>query len=236
MILIIIRFNLYDSKKPRLIMLRLLIFPVIYFFLNTSPHLVESKNTTQFNDDKIEIYLIKQRWHTAIVIQNKSIDTIIFPEAKLFEKYNLIDIGWGDAEFYQYPGFDSGLAMKALFIKTPSTLRMEGIALSQKSYFHFSEIVVRLEISEKQLKKIVTYISNTVYRDHNSKPIILSKAGLDRIIFFKANGEYYLFNTCNTWLARCLSNGDVKIRDNLILTEELFNDASQIGTVLKAGN
>jgi len=217
-------------------MFRLLIFPVIYFFLNTSPHLVENKNTTQINDDKIEIYLIKQRWHTAIVLQNKYINTTIFPEAELFEKYKLIDIGWGDAEFYQYPGFDSGLAMKALFFKTPSTLRMEGIALSRKSYFNISEIVVRLDISKKQLEKITTYISNTVYRDDNSKPIILSKAGLGRIIFFKSNGEYHLFNTCNTWLAKCLYDADIKIRKSLILTEELFNDASQIGTVLKAGN
>lgn len=217
-------------------MFRLLIFPVIYFFLNTSPHLVENKNTTQINDDKIEIYLIKQRWHTAIVIQNKYINTTIFPEARLFGKYKLIDIGWGDAEFYQYPGFDSGLAMKALFLKTPSTLRVEGIALSSESYFDISEIVVRLNISKKQLEKITTYISNTVYKDYNSKPVILSKAGLGRIIFFKANGEYYLFNTCNTWLARCLADAGIKIRNNLILTEELFNDVSQIGTVLKAGN
>lgn len=198
--------------------------------------MVENKNTTQINDDKIEIYLIKQRWHTAIVIQNKYINTTIFPEARLFGKYKLIDIGWGDAEFYQYPGFDSGLAMKALFLKTPSTLRVEGIALSSESYFDISEIVVRLNISKKQLEKITTYISNTVYKDYNSKPVILSKAGLGRIIFFKANGEYYLFNTCNTWLARCLSDAGIKIRNNLILTEELFNDVSQIGTVLKAGN
>jgi uncharacterized protein (TIGR02117 family) len=217
-------------------MTKTLIFPVIFFFLHTSPPLIENKNTIENNDDKIEIYLIKQRWHTAIVFQTEYVDTTIFPEAKLFEKYELIDIGWGDAEFYQHPGFDSGLALRALFLKTPSTLRVEGIVVSKESYFEISEIVVRLDISDKQLEEIIEFISNTIFRTEDSKPIVLSEAGLGRIIFFLANGDYYLFNTCNTWLASCLSGAGINIRKHLILTEELFNDAAQIGTVLKAEN
>jgi uncharacterized protein (TIGR02117 family) len=217
-------------------MTKTLIFPVIFFFLHTSPPLIENKNTIENSDDKIEIYLIKQRWHTAILFQTEYADTTIFPEAKLFEKYELIDIGWGDAEFYQHPGFDSGLALRALFLKTPSTLRVEGIVISKESYFEISEIVVRLDISDKQLEEIIEFISNTVFRTEDSKPIVLSEAGLGRIIFFMANGDYYLFNTCNTWLASCLSGAGINISEHLILTEELFNDAAQIGTVLKAEN
>ncbi|MGB5894337.1 MAG: DUF2459 domain-containing protein, partial [Ignavibacteriaceae bacterium] len=58
--------------------------------------------------------------------------------------------------------------------------------------------------------------------------------GLGRIIFFKANGNYHLFNTCNTWLASCLASAGLKIEDNIILTEELFNEAAKVGTVIKA--
>ena len=102
-------------------MYNLVIFPVIFFFLNTSQPLQVSADNPGTIANHPEIYLIKQYWHTAIVFNTTDIDTNIFPEAKLFKKYKLLDIGWGDAEFYQYPGFDSGLAFNALFYPTLST-------------------------------------------------------------------------------------------------------------------
>jgi hypothetical protein len=44
-----------------------------------------------------------------------------------------------------------------------------------------------------------------------------------------------LFNTCNTWLARGLKQAGFDIKDDIILTEQLFNEAAEIGTFLKSG-
>jgi len=215
-------------------MLNLVIFPVIFFFLHTSPPLIAERDIEESDESSIEIYLIKQYWHTAIVISRDNIDTLIFPEVTLFNQFNIIDIGWGDEEFYQYPEFDAGLAFKALFYSTPSTLRVEGIGISKESYFNISEIVIKIIITQEQLDEILLFISNTVYRDSNGNPVLLSERGLGRVKFFKANGEYYLFNTCNTWLANGLKKAGVKIADDIILTEELFNEAAKVGTVIKA--
>ena len=214
-------------------MLKIVIFPIIYFFLHTSPPLIEEKQSENNLTDKKEIHLIKQYWHTAIVIDKNDIDPEILPEVEYFNNFSLLDFGWGDEEFYQHSGFDSGLAFKALFYTTPSTLRVEGIGISKDNYFDISEIVVRILVTEEQLNKIVNFISSTIYRNNNGLPVILSEQGLGRIIFFKANGNYHLFNTCNTWLARCLSSAGIKIEDNVILTEELFNEAAKVGTVIK---
>lgn len=215
-------------------MFKLVIFPVIFFFLHTSPPLtVDKEKANNFGDEK-EIYLIKQYWHTAIVIDYNDIDTLVFPEAVLFNNYKMIDIGWGDEEFYQHPGFDSGLAFKALFYSTPSTLRVEGIGISKKTYFDISEIVVRILVTQEQLNKIVNFISSTVYRNKNGSPVILSEQGLGRIIFFRANGNYHLFNTCNTWLASCLTYAGIDIEDDVILTEQLFKEAAKVGRIIKA--
>ena len=215
-------------------MLNLVIFPVIFFFLHTSPPLIAERDIEDSDKDSISIYLIKQSWHTAIVINGEDIDSLLFPEVTLFKKFNIIDIGWGDEEFYQYPDFDAGLAFKALFYGTPSTLRIEGIGISKESYFNISEIVIKIALTQEQLDEILIYISKTIYRDSNGNPVLLSERGLGRIMFFKANGEYYLFNTCNTWLARGLKQAGVNITDDIILTEELFNEAAKIGTVIKA--
>ncbi len=215
-------------------MLKLVIFPVIFFFLHTSPPLVEETQNRYDLTGKKEIHLIKQYWHTAIVIDKNDIDPEILPEVEYFNDFSLLDFGWGDEEFYQHPGFDSGLAVKALFYATPSTLRVEGIGISKETYFDISEIVVRILVTQEQLNKIVNFISSTVYRNNNGSPVILSEQGLGRIIFFKANGNYHLFNTCNTWLASCLVSAGINIEDDVILTEQLFKEAAKVGDVIKA--
>ena len=226
---------------------KLVIFPVIFFFLHTSPKLQVDLNfemccgfTKEFEklfyqDDSLHtIYLIKQRWHTAVVFHRETVDPNIFPEFKYFENFDLIDIGWGDAEFYQYPGFDSGLAWKALFYPTPSTLRVEGIGISKEQYFEISEIVIELRINNEQLNVLINHISDTVRRDENKQSKILSTQSLGRIYFFAANGSYHLFNTCNTWLATGIKKSGVDIDDDVILTEQLFNEIAKVGRVLKA--
>ena len=214
-------------------MFKIVIFPIIFFFLHTSPPLIEENQNNNDLTGKKEIHLIKQYWHTAIVIDKNNIDPNILPEIEYFNDFSLLDFGWGDEEFYQHSGFDSGLAFKSLFYATPSTLRVEGIGISKDNYFDISEIVVRILVTQEQLNKIVNFISSTIYRNNNSLPVILSKQGLGRIIFFRANGNYYLFNTCNTWLASCLASAGIEIDDNIILTEELFNEAAKVGTVIK---
>lgn len=145
----------------------------------------------------------------------------------------MIDIGWGDEEFYQYPDFDWELAFKALFYPTPSTLRVEGISISRELYFDLSEIVVRILVTDSQFKEILKYIDATFYRDEHGEKI-LTKRAAGQIIFYAANEKYHLFNTCNTWLARCLNNAGLDIKTDVILTEQLFNEAAKIGEVIKA--
>ena len=232
----------------------IVIFPVIFFFLNSSPKLEVETSIWEccgfstaaakefLQDDSLHtIYLIKQRWHTAIVFHTEDIDTTILPEVKYFSQRDgfpkgaeLIDIGWGDEAFYQHTDFDWDLAYHALFYPTPSTLRVEGIFISMLEYFNISEIVVELKINIEQLRILQTYISDTVCREEKSEHKILSTQYLSRVYFFKAKENYHLFNTCNTWIANGLKKAGFEIEDNIILTEQLFNEAAKIGNVIKA--
>jgi uncharacterized protein (TIGR02117 family) len=235
----------------------IIIFPIIFFFLNTSPKLQIEKSIWECcgfsdqsakifleNDSLRTIYLIKQRWHTAIVFHTEDIsaiggsasggDTLILPEVKYLTSAELIDFGWGDEAFYQHPDFDLDLAHQALFYPTPSTLRMEGIFISMIEYFNLSEIVVELKINNEQLKILLHYIADTITKNDDGNNKILSTQYLNRVYFFKANGEYHLFNTCNTWLARGLKQTGLDIDEDIILTEQLFNEAAKVGDVIKA--
>ena len=108
------------------------------------------------------------------------------------------------------------------------------MGIPEQNYFDLSEIVVEFTISKNQLDTLCLYINNTVWRDNDGENEILSTKGLGRIIFFKAKGEYHLFNTCNTWLAKGLKQAGIEITDDIILTEQLFNEAAKVGRVIKA--
>jgi len=209
----------------------LVIFPVIFLFLNTSPDLRISGSVSIVEGK--EIFFIKQRWHTAIVLNTHDIDSTLFPVVNNFQQFKMIDIGWGDEEFYQYPDFDLELAFRALFIPTSSTLRVEGISIPRELYFDVSEIVVRLTVSNEEFNKILHFIDNTFLRKDNNEVILSSQAG-GQIVFYAAQGEYHLFNTCNTWLAQCLNFAGIPIKTDIILTEQLFKELAEIGEVIKA--
>jgi len=213
-------------------MFNLIIFPVIFFFLNTSPLLKLSTLNNNHSDTGKEIYLIKQYWHTAIVINKDDIDEKFLGELNIHVSSKLVDFGWGDEDFYQHPDFDSGLAFNALFYATHSTLRVESIIIPNKMYFGLSEIVIKLDVTENQIFQILNYIKNTLYRN-NRNVEILSERGAGNIKFFRAKGDYHLFNTCNTWIADCLVNAGFGIENNVILTWQLFNEALKIGELVK---
>ena len=217
-----------------MIIQNIIIFPVIFFFLNTSPHLLVSQNQNEITEKNYQVFFVKQRWHTAIVLSTKDLNPRLFKEFNAFKNFEMIDIGWGDEEFYQIPGFDSGLAFNALFLPTPSTLRIEGINISRGAYFDISEIVIELELKEIEFRKLCDYIKNTFNLNDNGSVQILSYRGNGQITFYKANGTYYIFNTCNTWIAQGLKKAGIKIDDNILLTEQLFNELSKIGKVIKA--
>jgi uncharacterized protein (TIGR02117 family) len=183
------------------------------------------------DENKVEVYLIKQYWHTAIVIESNEIDKNKYRFMKFFEGYNLLDFGWGDELFYQHPDFDLYLGARAILKPTSSTLRVEGISLSKQDYFDYSEIVIKLLIDSNRLEKILDYIEATFYKIDDEYVVLNSLGG--SITFFKAKGEYHLFNTCNTWLARCLKQAGFDIDTNIILTEQLFSEILKYGELIK---
>ena len=94
--------------------------------------------------------------------------------------------------------------------------------------------MIELNVSEEQFISICNYINRTFYIEDDGSTSILGKKGNGKIIFYKANGVYHLFNTCNTWLAKGLKESGIEIEDNIVLTEQLFNELAKIGTVIKS--
>ena len=184
--------------------------------------------------DNYTIYLIKQRWHTGIILKVKDIDTTEWPEIMDFSNSEFVDVGWGDSAFYQNPNFNIVQAVSALFTPSPSTLRVFGFDTAYENIFHYYDIVVKIQLNDIRLKKLCKYIHDAYSTDSSGKLIVYKSEYNGRIKFYKSIGKYNIFNTCNTWIAKGLNKiGFTEISPHIILAEELFRRARLIGKIIK---
>jgi uncharacterized protein (TIGR02117 family) len=186
--------------------------------------LLQGVYSAQVQEDSVSIYLVKLGWHTGLVIQPNDVDSTYFPEIRLFRDFKYIDIGWGDIEFYRNPGFDVGLAFKALFYSTPSTLRVEGFNFDIMRYVGHSDVGYEIRVSRREFNMITRFISTTFLINNNNDVEIIEKRYGGYISFFKANGRYTAFNTCNTWVSKAFNSAGYNMSTRIVLAEELFNE------------
>lgn len=208
-----------------------LILPIILFFLNTSDFPQNKKENLDNSPDNFSIYLIKQNWHTGIILKKEDVKINILPVIKDFSKADFLDIGWGDREFYLHPGFDFELAFKALFYPTPSVIRIQGVH-SINYYLNSSDAAVEIKISKNSFDKLCAFISNSFNKNEN-KNILITERNKNTIKYYEAKENYSIFNTCNTWIAKGLKNAGFEIDDNIIVTQQIFKEVEKFSNVIK---
>lgn len=187
----------------------------------------------QENPGSRTIYLIKNYWHVGILMDVDSLSSILIPPLKNFNNFKMIDIGWGDEDFYQAEGTDYYFAAKAILIPTPSVIRISGFNIELSSIINWSDFCVQVQLSSSQFRKLCEYISSS-FMIENSNYITTSEKSNGTIRFYKSVHKYHLFNTCNTWIASTLESSGLKISaDGIITSDDLFSSLLGLGVVLK---
>lgn len=176
------------------------------------------------SDSLIHIHLVKQGWHTGILINLEDLDNDNILKQE-YKNYTYIDVGWGDSAFYQDPDFDYLMAFNALFFSPASTLRIEGYENMDNLNKRYEQSV-RLDLRKKDFDEVLNFIIQSIYINQNK--FILYKTIGDRIKYYKANGKYSAFYTCNTWIADALKRGGMKINTEVIFAEQLFKAVEKI--------
>ncbi len=204
----------------------------MFYFLNTTA-LPDPITLTAATDSEKVIYLVKIRWHTGIIFKTSQVDTAIWKYIDDFKEYEYVDVGWGDEDFYQHPGFDLDLAVKALFIKTKSTLRISGFNRGIDKYIESTDYAEKLILTNSEYSRLCEYIQST-YDINKNLPVILSEHFGGGVVFYKARGYYTVLNTCNTWIARALNFAGFKLDDHIIMSEQLFRETIKYGRMVKS--
>lgn len=199
----------------------LLITVLLYF----SPD--EDKNHT--------IYIAKSSWHVGIILQIDECLPLKIDAIQQFDKFQFVDIGWGDAEFYQSPDdFDLFLAAKAILLPTPSVLRIHGYKRSLNEIMNWRDFVFEVKLDCAQFNKLCFFINNSFEKDSTSQLIQTSEKYEGIVRFYSSIYKYHAVYTCNTWVAEALEYSGMEVlSSNVITADELFIELSKCGIMMK---
>jgi uncharacterized protein (TIGR02117 family) len=168
-------------------------------------------------EDERTIYVVSHGWHTGIVIARSELgDALQFVPVQLGES-RYYEFGWGDKAFYQAEKETIGIALKAAFWPTPSTMHVVAVPEAPAIQFPESE-TVELHVSQAGQRALVAAIAASFTRDANGQANNTRTGLYGHSLFFDANGNYYLTNTCNTWTARMLASAGVPTTEALTIT------------------
>lgn len=178
--------------------------------------LIPTKISYSNEANKIPIYVISNGFHTDMLIplQNESLDWITQVETdsislEKYRGYKYISLGWGDEGFYmesfdnQFPSLMT--TINAVLLPTESLMHIA----FYKYDISEGEGVAKLLINEEQLEKLTAFAYQSFQQTENQKFIFYHRGYDEHDYFFKANGSYHLFNTCNAWTNNALKEANL---------------------------
>ena len=175
------------------------------------------------------IYVVSISWHTGLVVPGNSLPADIWPDSLNYNDAAFLEIGWGDRDFYQTPGFDAWHATKAAFWPTTSVLHINPIPENVEAYYHFTD-VVKLQVSKEQLDALSNYILSHFEYDEEGQVIPLQSGIHFDSQFFAGISSYYFPNNSNVWAARGLKRAGFRTGPILLQTTEMvLNKADNYG-------
>lgn len=170
-------------------------------------------------EDQVSIYVTSNGWHSAIVVPRAALPAGAIPEAADFPGAAYLSLGWGDAEYFPARAPTLGMKLRAALQPTPAVIHMAGLPFHPRDVFPANE-VVELMTTTRGFETLVAYLDATFDREGAARAQA-SQPGLYRFSrFYRAKGEFHLFNTCNTWTARGLEAGGWPIRVSGTVTAE----------------
>ncbi len=77
--------------------------------------------------DSVNLYIVNHGWHAGLILPITSVQEEQLPLVSDFPRARYLEIGWGDAAFYQAREPTLSLALRAIVKPTPSVLHVVGL-------------------------------------------------------------------------------------------------------------
>ena len=185
-------------KKILKAVLFLLLIPVAYLLISFTLMWITVNGDRPDPDPFGSVFLTTNGVHLGIVIHEDQMDSLLSAGLKKGPDDRYMSFGWGDENFYLNTPTWSDLtfanAVKALFVKSPTLIHVTRYPNLQNRW-------VEIPVSKAELEQLNAYILATFALSENGDMTLLEGEGYTmRDDFYKAEGNYTLFKTCNTWV------------------------------------
>jgi uncharacterized protein (TIGR02117 family) len=184
--------------------------------------------------DLKRIYIVSHSWHAGIVFRQADIPGSVWPQHKDFSPARFIEVGWGDADFYQTPEPHFGLTIKAALLPSTSVLHIVGFSIPPTANFPYSDII-EIEVDSQGFEQLCRFIEKSYALDANGDPIILGKGLYGESRFYQSSEIYHICKTCNVWTAEALQAAGLPINPRFTFSvENLMSKVSRFGKVVQS--
>ena len=170
---------------------------------------------TMAND--IEIYVVSHGYHSGIVLPRKHIKVDYLINSKKLLEAKYLEFGFGDMEYYMSNNPSTIQGIRALLWPTESVMQVVKINKDLKKTFPESKIY-RLKITKKKLRLLNEFIFRS-FKTQNKKKYPIGKSFYLDGYFYEGHQDFYIFNTCNTWVAKALKVSGYDINPYFIFTQ-----------------
>ena len=163
------------------------------------------------------VQVVDHGLHSGLVVEAAALLERLPGLAEDFSPTGHIELGWGDAAFYQADNPGAGQALRALFRSGGSVLHLLHIPSSPARYYPGAR-VLQLSLDKAGQQHLLDSIAASFVpaSDGALQPLGPGLHGHSR--FYPASGRYSLANTCNTWLARALASAGLPLASTSVVT------------------
>jgi uncharacterized protein (TIGR02117 family) len=173
------------------------------------------------------LYVVGQGWHTGLVVKHRDLVELVPSLAVDLPASEDLEIGWGDEAFYQAEHGTFALALRALFQSRSSALKVVPFTGTPGENYPESE-TVELCADEGAYRALVSFVASSFMRGPDGSVVRLGRNPYGSGWFYRAEGVFSMRNTCNTWVAKALSQAGYAISPSAVRAEELMSEVRSL--------
>ncbi len=181
---------------------------VLYFLIALVLTYITVNNNDPTDADTQTVYVHTNGVHLDLIFPVAYLDTEFQKQLELDSSVRYVSFGWGEKDFYlntpQWKDLTVKTAIRALFL--PSETLMHIYRLD-----HLGSDVKPIAMNKEKQQNLLKYIQDSFQWDAHGNVFKLKGQGYGQNDeFYKAEGSYSLFKTCNSWVNSALKQSNLK--------------------------
>ncbi len=186
----------------------LLAIPLFYLLLSLLLTLITVDRKDPKGKSDHLIYLNTNGVHLDVILAIEDIDPELLRDLYYSKTDTYLSFGWGDENFYlntpQWSDLTFPTAFRAMILKSSSLMHVT-------RYRQIYTDWIAIEVNDRELKELNAYILKSFRTNAEGQKILLKGQGYSATDdFYKANGSFYAFRTCNSWVNSAFKESGLK--------------------------